>query len=47
VLIEFTEAHVRVIEPAIEEKIRQGLEQVFGAETEILSRIAPITDGLH
>ena len=47
VLIEFAEAHVRVVEPAVEKKIRQGFEQIFGAETEVLPGVAPVANGLH
>jgi len=47
VLVEFAEAHVRVIEPAVQKEIRQGFEQVFGAETKVLSCVTPIANGLH
>ena len=47
VLIELAEAHVRVVEPAVEKEIRQGFEQILSAETEVLPGVAPVANGLH
>ena len=32
---------------AVEKEIRQGFEQVFSAETEVLPGIAPVANRLH
>ena len=46
-LVELAELHVRIVEPAFEKEIREGAQQILGAEAEVVAGVAAIEDGFH
>ncbi len=47
VLIPLAEAHVLVLKSALEEEVRQGLEKIFGAESEIVAGETGVVNPFH
>jgi hypothetical protein len=47
VLVPLAEAHVLVLKAALEKKVRERLQQVFGAEPEVVTGVFGVTDPLH
>ena len=47
VLVPLAEAHVLVLESALQEEIRESLQQIFGAEAEVVTGVFGIADPLH
>src|SRR6185295_4402060 len=47
VLVPLAEAHVRIIETALQKKVRKRAHQILGTEAEVVTGIARIADPFH